>query len=199
MTLEEFLYREQPYSLRIGTKDGTGGFIYVGEYRTTLTKKLNRETRAHLRKKIREATDNLTAVNSIPILKNRIRDYEAWKPMTQRQVLDVAWSTIDDACIIIIEGCEAMVSYEPKTDAVIRFDNCLDALMFNMYLPVVKDLKIAYQQMRNEKLPDEKRMKATAKAAECERILLDDKYEYFKGSAPGLIRSIREMTREVDE
>lgn len=193
MILEEYLKTERPLLLRIGTK-GTGAFIYIGTYKKNLLRRMDMDTRHYLREKIKEAAEDLTRNNGLAILKKRIWDYEDWKPCGEREVLDVSWSTIDDACIIIIEGCEAIREYEPPTSIEICPDINIIEFLDQIYIPAGKELKQAYLQMKDERLPDDKRKKAAERAAQIETLFLNDAWGYFQGNGAGVIREIKRNT-----
>lgn len=145
MTLKELRIAPE-HKIRIRTKDGSN-FIFIGMAGEVDFETLNKETKVRTTAKLLDAVYNYDP-NHTGWFDKAVRDFKAWRPVEDREVVDQYPGQLEYSTVIVITGGEGWIPYNPSLAPLKAEDvdeNAAENLVTAIYKGIATELVHAYE------------------------------------------------------
>ena len=145
MTLKELRIAPE-HKIRIRTKDGSN-FIFIGMAGEVDFETLNKETKVRTTAKLLDAVYNYDP-NHTGWFDKAVRDFKAWRPVEDRELVDQYPGQLEYSTVIVITGGEGWIPYNPSLAPLKAEDvdeNAAENLVTAIYKGIATELVHAYE------------------------------------------------------
>lgn len=145
MTLKELRIAPE-HKIRIRTKDGSN-FIFIGMAGEVDFETLNKETKVRATARLLDAVYNYDP-NHTGWFDKAVRDFKAWRPVEDRDVLEQYPGQLEYSTVIVITGGEGWIPYNPSLVPLKAEDvdeNAAENLVTAIYKGIATELVHAYE------------------------------------------------------
>ena len=143
MTLKELRIAPE-HKIRIRTKDGSN-FIFIGMAGEVDFETLNKETKVRATAKLLDAVYNYDP-NHTGWFDKAVRDFKAWKPVEDREVVEQYPGQLEYSTVIVITGGEGWIPYNPSLAPLEKIDEQgAESLVTQIYKGICTELVHAYE------------------------------------------------------